>query len=160
MPNYKNPGKIEFDGAIVDAGGGGMYVEFPHDAASLFGVKGRVPVKASFDGILYRGSMVKMGTDCHILLVLKKIRETLQKGAGDRVHVIVELDDEERKVELSEDVLKELQKNKSAQAAWQKLSFTHQREYHMWVEEAKRAETKTNRIAQMMEKLTAGVKLR
>lgn len=123
MPHYKNPGKIDFDGVLVDVGGGGVYIEFPHEVGKLFGVKGRVPIKASFDGIPYRGSLVKMGTDCHILIVLKKIRETLQKSAGDSVHVIMELDEEERKVELPGDVLEELKKDESARGLEQ--AFFH-----------------------------------
>jgi hypothetical protein len=160
MPQYKDPGKIEFDAAMIDAGGGGVYVEFPEDVPSLFGVKGRVPIKASFDGIPYRGSLVKMGTNCHALLVLKQIREALKKEAGDKIHVVVELDLDERKIELSADVKTELRKNPSAGEAWDKLSFTNKREFHNWIEEAKLSETRTNRIAQMIGKLIVGEKLR
>ena len=44
----------------------GAYVEIPFDVKKEFG-KGRVPVKAWFDGILYYGSLVRMGTPCHII---------------------------------------------------------------------------------------------
>src|ERR1700733_9491762 len=119
MPEYKNPGKIEFDAALLESGGGGMHVKFPKGVHSLFGVKGRVPVKASFDGIPYRGSLAKVDSDCHTLGVLKQIRETLKKGAGDKVHVILELDVEERKIELADDAKKELKKHPAAKAAWE-----------------------------------------
>jgi uncharacterized protein YdeI (YjbR/CyaY-like superfamily) len=38
-------------------------------------------------------------------------------------------------------------------AAFEKLSFTHRREYAEWVAEAKRAETRERRVAQTVEKL-------
>jgi hypothetical protein len=160
MPEYKNPGKVNFDAIILSSGdNGGMYVEFPFDTGAKFGVTGRVPIKAEIDGIAYRGSLVKMGSTCHIVPVLKQIRESLNKTAGDKIHVVVELDEEERKIELAADALAALRKAPESQAMWTKLSFTHQREFHQWIESAKRAETRSRRIEQMVEKLAAGEKL-
>jgi hypothetical protein len=153
MPKYKNPGPIKFTAEIFAGHGGGMFVEFPKDVEFLFGVKGRVPVKASFDGIPYRGSLLKMGTDCHCIGVLKEIRNTLKKTSGDKVQVIIELDEEERKIELAPDVVQVLNQNTKAKAFWETLSFTNQREYHEWIESAKRRETRAKRIAEMVEKL-------
>ena len=44
----------------------GAYVEIPFDVKAAFG-KGRVPVAATFDGEPYEGSLVRMGTPCHII---------------------------------------------------------------------------------------------
>lgn len=49
------------------------YVEVPYDIKELFG-KGRLLVNAAFDGIPYRGQVVKMGTPCYIIGVTKQIR--------------------------------------------------------------------------------------
>ena len=43
----------------------GAYVEFPYDVRAEFG-RGRVKVRASFDGEAYEGSLVRMGTQGHI----------------------------------------------------------------------------------------------
>ena len=64
----------------------GAYVEIPFDVKKAFG-KGRVPVHATFDGAPYDGSLVKMGTPCHIIGVRKDIREKIGKQPGDTVHV-------------------------------------------------------------------------
>lgn len=154
MPAYKNPGKIEFAAEIRDHEGGGAYVEFPGDVAALFGVKGRVPVRVTFDGLPYRGSLVRMGLPRHILLILKEIRESLQKGPGDRIRVAVELDEAPRIVELAADV-EAAYKKAGVLAAYRALAFSHQREYALWIEEAKKAETRARRIAQVVEKLAA-----
>lgn len=66
----------------------GAYVEFPHDVRAAFG-KGRVKVRATFDGVPYDGSLVRMGTPGHILGLRKDIRAKIGKGPGDTVHVIL-----------------------------------------------------------------------
>jgi hypothetical protein len=155
MPGFKNPGKIEFDAVIVDGSGGGAFVKFPKDVEKLYGVKGRVPVKATFDGIPYRGSLAKMDSECHVLGVLKQVRETLKKGVGDKVHVVLELDTEERTVDLAQDVSAKVKEHPEAKAAWDKFSYTHKKEHHEWIESAKRDETRTKRIVEFLEKLTS-----
>lgn len=80
----------EFDAEIKKVDGtNGAYVEFPYDVKELF-QKGRVPVHASFDGISYDGSLVRMKTPCHIIGLLKSIREELQKQPGDIVSVTIQ----------------------------------------------------------------------
>lgn len=62
----------------------GAYIEFPYDVKEEFH-KGRVKVEATFDGIPYIGSLVKMKTPCHIIGIRKDIRKQLGKQAGDMI---------------------------------------------------------------------------
>lgn len=64
----------------------GAYVEIPFDVKEEFG-KGRVKVHATFDGVAYDGSLVRMGTPCHIIGIRKDIRAKIHKQANDVVHV-------------------------------------------------------------------------
>ena len=64
----------------------GAYVEIPFDVKAVFG-RGRVPVHATFDGEPYDGSLVRMGTPCHILGLRKEIRKKIGKQPGDTVKV-------------------------------------------------------------------------
>ncbi len=64
----------------------GAYVEIPFDVKAEFG-KGRVPVHATFDGEPYDGSVVKMGTPCHIIGVRRDIRMKIGKKPGDTIQV-------------------------------------------------------------------------
>lgn len=66
----------------------GAYVEFPYDVRQEFG-KGRVKVAATFDGVPYEGSLVKMNTPCHILGLRKDIRAQINKQPGDTVRVTI-----------------------------------------------------------------------
>ncbi len=77
----------EFDAVIKKVDGiDGAYVEIPFDVKKEFG-KGRVKVCATFDGVAYEGSLVKMGTPCHIIGIRKDIRAAIKKQAGDTVKV-------------------------------------------------------------------------
>lgn len=67
----------------------GAYVEIPFDVKEEFG-KGRVKVRATFDNVPYDGSLIRMGTPCHIIGIRKDIRAAIGKQPGDVVHVTVE----------------------------------------------------------------------
>lgn len=155
MPvNYKNPGRIEFVGEIHCREGGSAFIDFPYDVEKLFGVKGRVPVKVTFDGIPYRGSMVKMGGECHILLILKEIRKRLGKDRGDKVRVTVDLDEAPRVVKLDAEV-EAAYKKAGVLERFRSMSYSHQREYGLWIAEAKQAATRQRRIAKSIDELRA-----
>ena len=64
----------------------GAYVEIPFDVREEFGT-GRVKVHATFDGVGYDGSLVRMGTPCHILGLRKDIRTRIGKQPGDTIAV-------------------------------------------------------------------------
>jgi hypothetical protein len=111
-------------------------VEVPFDVEKAFGSK-KPKVKATIDGIPYRGTLVRMGTECHLLLILKSIREQIGKTFGDEVHITVEADDAPRVVAVPKDLAAALKKDRDAKALFDKLSYTHQKEYAAWIEEAK-----------------------
>ena len=84
-----NTKMYKFDAIIIkEPDHGGAYIEIPFDAKAEFG-KGRVPVHATFDDEPYDGSLVKMGTECHILGVRKDIQAKIGKQPGDVVRVTV-----------------------------------------------------------------------
>jgi hypothetical protein len=142
--------------AVVNSGdGGGAWVNVPFDVEKTFGKK-RVPIRATIDGVPYRGSLVRMGGNCHMLPVLKAIREKIGKKAGDKVLVTLQEDKAPRKVKVPADVQKALRLKPRAGAFFGKLAYSHQREYLQWVEGAKRAETREGRIEKMLTLLRRG----
>ena len=66
----------------------GAYIEIPFDVKEVFG-KGRVKVSATFDGVPYDGSLVRMKTPYHILGIRKDIRAKIEKQPGDTVKVTI-----------------------------------------------------------------------
>jgi hypothetical protein len=144
-----------FTATIQNAGGGGAFVEIPFDVEKEFGSK-RPKVKAMIEGVPYRGTLVRMGSEHHMLLILKGIREQIGKTIGDEIKVVVKPDAEPRLIEIPKDLSKEFKKDKQAKAIFDKLAYTHRREYVKWIEEAKRAETRQTRIIKTIEMLKKG----
>ncbi|HNG90772.1 MAG TPA: YdeI/OmpD-associated family protein, partial [Saprospiraceae bacterium] len=91
---------------------------------------------------------------CHLLLVRKDIRAQIGKNAGDTVRVTVQRDTEERIVTVPEDLAAALALDPAIRARFDKLSYTHRKEYMQWINEAKKPETRSRRVAQTVEKLS------
>jgi hypothetical protein len=149
------PKKHTFTATIQNTGGGGAFVEVPFDVEQAFGSK-RPKVKSMIEGVTYRGTLVRMGTECHLLLILKEIREKVGKTFGDEIKITVEPDSEPRVVDVPPDFAKALGKVKAAQVYFNSLSYSHQREYVGHITEAKREETRTRRIDRTIEILKQG----
>jgi hypothetical protein len=151
--------KQAFTAVIQNAGGGGAFVEVPFDVEKEFGSK-RPKVKAMIEGVPYRGILTRMDTECHILGIRKEIREQVGKTFGDKIKVTVEPDIEPRVIDVPADLKKVFKTEEKAKGFFERLSYTHQREYVMWINEAKKEETRQNRIVKTIEMLKQGKKAR
>lgn len=147
--------KISFTAPIIQVDGmNAGYVEFPFIVEEVFGTRGMVKVKALFDGKAeYRGIMSNMGTGCHILILTQEVRRKLGKSFGDFVLVELEHDLEKREVIIPEDVQNLLTEYPEAFAFFEKLSYTHRKEYINWITSAKREETRAKRMIEFIDKL-------
>ena len=145
MKKYRFKGEIVQHGNM-DAG----YVIFPFDVKKEFGAA-RVKIKATFDGVPYRGSLVPMGIKegCP-LLVLKEIRKAINKTFGDVVSVVLEKDTEERIVEIPADLAKVFSRKKKLKDAFENMAYTHKKEYVNYITDAKKPETRLRRIEKVL----------
>ena len=150
--------KHTFTAIIQNAGGGGAFVEVPFDVEAAFGAK-RPKIKALIEGVPYRGILTRMGTERHLLIILKGIREQVGKTFGDKIKVSVEADVEERVVTVPAELKRAFKSDKDARSAFKKLSYTHQKEYVTWINEAKKAETRQSRILKTIAMLKKSKKL-
>ena len=133
-------------------------ITIPFNVLEVFGTRARVPVRGTINGFAFRSSIFPMGRGCHMMAVNKQMREGAKAKAGDAVEIVMERDDEPRVVTPPADLARALKANKAAQAAWEKLSYTHRKEYANAVEEAKRPETRARRIENAVAELAAGKK--
>ncbi|MGA8621894.1 MAG: YdeI/OmpD-associated family protein [Candidatus Sulfotelmatobacter sp.] len=124
----------------------------PFDVVAIFQRKGRVPVKGTINGFPFRSSLMNMG-DGHMMAVNAQLRSGAHCQGGDTVEVIMELDEDERTVEVPAYLKKIINSDARAKEFWPKLSFTAQKEYVREIEGAKRPETREKRIATMMSAL-------
>ncbi len=129
----------------------------PVDVPEFFGTRARVPIRGTINGYPYRSSLSPCGTR-HMMPVNKILREGAGVRPGDMVDVVMERDEEERTVEAPTVLKKELARNKTAQANWEKLSFTHKKEIALAITGAKQEETRTRRLGKIMQILKTGAK--
>jgi uncharacterized protein YdeI (YjbR/CyaY-like superfamily) len=92
-----------------------------------------------------------------MLGILKDVREQLGKQPGDNVKVELWKDEAVRTVEIPADFAALLRKEKLL-PVFEKLSFTHRKEYVRWITEAKKDETRTARMTKSIAMLRKGVK--
>jgi hypothetical protein len=148
--------KYKFKAKIEAGDGGGAYVLFPYDTVKEFATKGRVPVRATFNGVPYKGSLFKYRNPLHMLGMLKAIREKTGKGPGDTIEVVVWRDEVARTVEVPTQ-FENLMKKEGLFAVFKRLSYTHRKEYCRWITEAKQEETRLRRLEKAIEMLNKGV---
>ena len=149
--------KYKFKAKIQAGDGGGAFVVFPFDMEKEFGTKGKVPVHVTFDGVADRSALFRYGFPQHLLGVAKAIREQIGKTPGDSVEVVVWKDEEIRTLERPAELRKRMEQEKLL-PFFEKLSYTHRKEYCRWITEAKKEETRLNRLAKALEMLKKGVK--
>ena len=147
----------KFKAIIEPTDHGHGFVFFPFDTKEEFGTNAQIRVKATFDGVPYLGALVKYGPPQHMLPVVKNILEKIGKQPGDRVDVTLRRDESERKVEVPDEFATAM-KEMGVLADFEKLSYTHRKEYCRWIAEARKEETRRSRISKAIEMLRKGVK--
>ncbi len=144
---------IQFQAKIVkDKDMDVFYIPLDLDVEKTFGKK-RFKAKIWYNDILYRGLIAKYAGG-YFLMINKEIRAKLNKNPGDIIHVRIEEDLEERKVDLPEILINFFTNEVQLKTVFDKLSFTHQKEYVTWFTSAKREQTLNSRLQKLKELLT------
>jgi bifunctional DNA-binding transcriptional regulator/antitoxin component of YhaV-PrlF toxin-antitoxin module len=144
---------MAFTAEVLSAGqGGGHAVVVPKEVAAAFGSK-RPQVLAHINGVEYRSRLMVYGGQSYLGL-RKELLRKLQVGAGDQVQIELVEDHEERVIVEPPELTQALADNPAAQAAYQKLPFTHRNEYARWIDEGKKPETRADRVAKTIKRLT------
>jgi|SRR5215472_5507923 len=128
------------------------FICIPFDVKEVFG-KARVPVKLTINDFTYRTTICVMGGK-YCVPLRKSNREGAGVKAGDVVQVSVVPDTEPRVVEVPADLRKFLHGSK-VWDLFEKYSYSHKKEFVLWITEAKKEETREARkqkLVQMMKK--------
>jgi hypothetical protein len=139
---------------VLQAEGPGVFIEVPLDVPTLFG-RARPAIRGTIAGHPFRSTIAVYGGR-YYLPVKRALREAAGVAAGDTVLVELELDETPRTVEPPSDLRAALAGDPEAGAAFERLSYTHRREYAEWVAEAKRAETRRRRVERALAMLRKG----
>src|SRR2546423_14547003 len=104
----------------------GPVIEIPFDVRQVFG-KARAPVRARVNGYKFRSTIAVYGGN-YLLGLNKQVRQAAGVAPGDRVAVELELDTQDRTVQVPKD-LAEAMEEAGGRAAFDSLSLTHRREH-------------------------------
>jgi hypothetical protein len=147
----------QFTVTLEEGPGGGPAIRVPFDPKAVFG-KARAPVQVTIDQHPAFATTVMVYSGVAWIGLRKGQVADMRLAAGDQVDVHVELDDAPRTVDVPAELATALEEDPEAAAAYDKLSFTHRKEYARWVSEAKREATRQDRVAKTIERLKADVK--
>ncbi len=150
--------KITFTGRPKSIGPGGAwtYLKIPFDIEKQFGSRARVAVKGTLNGFPYRTSIFPDGQGHHHMMFNKDMQQGSGAGPGDPVRVTMQLDTAPRQYEAPADLKKSLAKNSKAKATWESLVPSKKKYSVLWIEEAKKAETRAARVEKALAILEKG----
>jgi hypothetical protein len=153
---------LNFKTQLVKPAGTGTwtYAPLPPEINSRLEERGLVKVKGTINGIPIRSSLMPLGDGSHYIVVNKAIREKAGIEAGDPVDLELEIDREERLVEAPPDLVQAFNENPQARGAFEKLSYSHRKEYVDYINEAKKSETRFRRIEKSITMLLDDKKLK
>ena len=127
-------------------------IEVPADIVAALDAGKRPPVVVKVNGYEYRSTVAPMGGKYLLPFSADRRTESGIRG-GDAIDVELTLDTAPRTVDVPADLQSALDASPAAAAAWDKLSYTYRKEHVRSVLDAKKAETRTRRIAAVVTKL-------
>lgn len=137
--------------------GGWTYAVIPEILQSKETPFGWVKVRGFVDGFeIKKYNLAPMGNGRLFLPVRAEIRKKIKKSAGDYVHIVLYPDHEP--LEVPEELLLCLQEEPEALRFFNTLSEAEKIYYIKWVYSARKDETKVNRIAKTLDRLTKHLK--
>ena len=147
----------KFKTTILTAGKTATGICIPDEIVESLNEGKKPPIKVTINGYTYRSTVAVMGGK-YMVGVNADVREASGVKGGDTLTVEIELDTEERKVELPADFKRALDKNLSAKQFFQSLSYSKQKNHVTLIEQAKTDGTRKNRIDNSIADLIVGKK--
>jgi uncharacterized protein YdeI (YjbR/CyaY-like superfamily) len=130
-------------------------IEVPEDVIVALGKGKKPPVVVTIGDYSYRNTVAVMGGRYMIALSMKN-REAAGVEGGQEIEVELELDTEPRELAVPEDFAAALAAEPKARAFFDGLSYSQRSWFVLGIEEAKKPETRQNRITKAVERLASG----
>ncbi len=141
--------------ADIEEWGPAAAVVLTDDQVTRLGGGRRAPVRVTIGGRTARLRLAVMGGH-NVIGLSRAARDELGVAIGDVTEVEVALDDEPRVVQVPPELDQALARAEDARDAYDRLAYTHRREYARWVAEAKRPETRVRRAERAVQMLREG----
>ena len=146
---------MKFRATLLLAGKTATGFEVPPEVVEALGTGKRPAVTVTVNNFSYRSTVAPMG-GVFMLPVSAENRVGAGIAAGDDVEVNLELDSAPREVVVPPDFATALEADAEAKKFFDGLSFSHKRQYTLWVEGTKNADTRARRIEKAITMLREG----
>lgn len=127
-----------------------VVVGVPDGVSAWFGARGHVPVLGFVDDVGITATLVPVGEGRHRLFLNEPMRQATRLGVGDRATIRLWRDPTDRDAIAPDDLLGAIADAGLADAFTQ-LPPSHRREYVLWVEDARRPDTRARRIGRVVD---------
>jgi hypothetical protein len=148
---------MKFRSIVILGGKTATGIEVPAKIVASLGSGKRPAVRVTLNGHTYRSTVAVMDGK-YMLPLSAENRAAAGVAAGDKVEVEVALDDAPREVAVPPDLAAALKRDAAARKFFEGLSYSHKRWYVLWIEGAKKAETREKRVGEAVVRLKAGWK--
>lgn len=141
---------------VIEKSGTRVFVPIPFNPNDIWGVKERHYINGTVNGLRVRGSLGSDGTQ-YFLILGAAWRRDCAVDAGTKVDVVLSTEGPQSE-SLSLDIVSAFDAEPKAKAFFEALATFYRNTYIKWIESAKRAETRSARIEEMISLLKAGKK--
>lgn len=145
--------KLKFSAILLTAGKTATGIKIPDEIIEKLGGGKKPLVKVTINNFTYRSAVAVMG-GAYMVGVSAENREGAKVKGGDKIDVIIELDTEERTVEVPAQFQKQLNKNAVAKKAFELLSNSKKKALTIPIANAKTDETRNRNIEKALSALT------
>jgi hypothetical protein len=146
---------VQFKATVELEGKTATGLVVPDDVVEKLGGGKRPSVTIKIGSHSYRTTVMPMGGRFMVPLSAEN-RRAAGVAAGDRVSVEISRDTAPREVVVPPDLAEALAGDPVALEFFNGLSYTHRKEWVRWIEEAKKAETRDNRVSKTVTELRQG----
>lgn len=137
--------QLKFSTVLLTAGKTATGIKVPEEIIEKLSGGKKPLVKITINNFTYRSAVAVMG-GAYMVGVNAENREAAGIKGGDKIDVIIELDTEERTVDLPAEFQKQLDKNAAAKKAFEALSNSKKKVLVIPITNAKTDETRDRNI--------------
>jgi hypothetical protein len=146
---------MRFRGELKLNGKTATGIRVPDEVVTALGGGKRPAVAVTLNGYTYRTTVAPMGGE-YWIGVRAEIREAARVAAGETHDIDIALDTAPREIAVPDDLAAALAEHPQARAFFDGLSYTNRSTYVSWVEDAKKPETRAQRVEKSVAALRAG----
>jgi hypothetical protein len=128
-------------------------VDVPQRVSQAFGRRSYVPISGTLNGHLIRATLVPKGGGRHRLFLNGDMRKRASVDVGNRVDLVVDVDNAPRAVLMPKEFALALQKNRKAKTAFERLTLSRQKEILTYLNWIKRPETLKRNVEKIVGRL-------